>query len=137
MLTNASNKFNNFGLFILRVGIGAIFVIYHGWDKIMDGPDRWEKLGHNMSNLGINFLPTFWGFMAAFAEFGGGILLILGLFTRPAAFLMAFTMLVAVLKSMAAHNSFTHPLEMLAVFTALIFLGAGKWSLDARIRFKK
>lgn len=137
MLTNASNKFTNLGLFILRLGVGASFVIYHGWGKMVDGPDRWERLGNNMSNLGIDFLPVFWGFMAAFAEFGGGILLILGLFTRPAALLMAFTMLVAMLKHMAEYEGFTHSLELMVVFIALAFLGAGKWSLDARIKFKK
>lgn len=137
MLTNASNKFTNLGLFILRLGVGASFVYYHGWGKITGGPDRWERLGNNMSELGIDFWPTFWGFMAAFAEFGGGILLLLGLFTRPAALLLAFTMLIAMLKHMTANESFTHPLEMMVVFTAVAFLGAGKWSLDARIRFRK
>ena len=55
------------GLLILRIGIG-ISIFFHGLPKIMGGPETWTAIGGTMSNLGINFAPTFWGFMAAFAE---------------------------------------------------------------------
>lgn len=56
----------DFGMLVLRLGIGASFIIHHGYDKIAD-PGRWKGLGQQMSLLGIDFLPEFWGFMAAFA----------------------------------------------------------------------
>ncbi len=136
MLTNASSKFNDLGLLILRVGVGASFVVFHGYKKIMGGPDKWERLGREMTNLGVDFAPVFWGFMAAFAEFAGAAFLILGLFTRPSALLLAFTMLVATLKHINAHEGYSYSLELGVVFLALLITGAGKYSLDARIKLK-
>ena len=78
------------GLLLLRVGIG-VSIFFHGLPKITGGPETWTAIGGTMSNLGINFAPTFWGFMAAFAETIGGILFALGLFFRPAALLLIGT----------------------------------------------
>lgn len=136
MLTHASAKFHSLGLLILRVGIGASFILFHGYKKIMGGPEKWEKLGRNMTEIGIDFAPVFWGFMASFAEFVGAALLVLGLFTRPAAAMLAFTMLIAVLKHTAAGEGYSHALEAGVVFLALLIAGAGKYSLDARIKLK-
>ena len=72
--------------------------------------------------------------MAAFSEFFGGILLIIGLLTRPAAALLAFTMIVAIFSHINADEGFSSPLEMLIVMVAIIILGPGKYSLDNRIR---
>lgn len=136
MLTNASSKFHHLGFLLIRVGVGISFIVFHGYKKIMGGPEKWERLGRNMQEIGIDFLPTFWGFMAAFAEFGGAALLILGLFTRPAAAMLAFTMLIAVLKHASAGEGYSHALEVGVVFLALAIAGAGKYSLDARIKLK-
>lgn len=122
-------KYPDFALLLLRVGLGAAFMILHGWGKISN-PQAWERLGSNMSNLGITFLPAFWGFMAAFTEFFGAAFLLLGLFTRPAAALLSFTMLVAMLKHLMAAEKYSYPLELMVVFSAIMFLGAGRYSLD-------
>ena len=58
-------KHLDIGLLIARIGMGIGFLYYHGWDKIMGGPERWEGLGGAMSRFGIDFLPVFWGFMSA------------------------------------------------------------------------
>ena len=80
-------------LLILRLGIGGMFIL-HGWPKVIGGAAVWVKLGGAMTYLGVplgegqwGFLsdPKVWGAAAAFAEFVGGILLVVGLFTRPAA----------------------------------------------------
>ncbi|PSQ93378.1 MAG: DoxX family protein, partial [Bacteroidetes bacterium QH_2_63_10] len=70
-------------LLVLRVGIGISFVFVYGWAKISGGPGTWANLGENMALFGVTAWPTFWGFMAAATEFGGGILLMLGLLFRP------------------------------------------------------
>src|SRR3989338_2190037 len=101
----------NFGLLLLRVGLGLAFII-HGFPKIMGGVGQWTWLGNQMSQLGITFAPAFWGFMAAFSEFFGGILLVLGLGTRVAAFLMTSTMIVATLHHVNqgdAYGALSHP----------------------------
>ncbi len=94
MILTFLNKYRDVGLLILRVGFGIMFM-FHGAPKLFGGPERWGKLGAAMGNFGIDFLPAFWGFMASFSEFFGGILLILGLFFRPACILLTLTMIVA------------------------------------------
>lgn len=124
-------RFRDIGLLIIRVGLGAAFVM-HGSGKMFH-PESWAAIGGNMSNLGISFAPAFWGFMAAFAEFGGGILFVLGFLFRPAALMMAFTMLVALFHHFAAHdgfNTYSHALEVGVVFLGLLFVGPGKLSID-------
>lgn len=137
MLTNASTKFHHVGILLLRIGIGLSYAINHGYRKIFGGPELWESYGENMRLLGIDFAPQFWGFMAGFAEFAGGIFLAIGLFTRPFAAMLSFTMIIAILKKQAEDASFTYPLEMLIVVFSLMIIGAGKYSLDHHIRLKK
>jgi putative oxidoreductase len=123
--------YKDVGFFILRVGIGIIF-IGHGFPKIAGGIEKWIMLGSVMQNFGITFAPAFWGFMAACSEFFGGICLTLGLYTRIAAFFMSCVMIVALVMHLTKGDNFTiysHPLSMLVVFISLIFIGGGKWSL--------
>ncbi len=121
-----------FGLTVLRVGIGILF-IGHGCPKLIGGTSEWLWLGQQMSNLGITFAPLFWGFCAAFSECVGGICLILGLGTRVAASFMAFTMFVAVVHHIIKGDSYgyiTFPLSQMIIFITLIIAGSGKFSLD-------
>lgn len=124
-------------MLILRIGTGLSFAIFHGYGKIMGGIPKWKALGSKMSYLGLDFLPEFWGFMAAFAEFFGAILLVIGLFTRPAAFLLAFTMLVAIIMHYSSHESYSHALEAFTVFMAIMIAGPGRFSLDHLVRWGK
>lgn len=132
MLLKSLDRFRDFGLLILRLGLGFSFFWAHGWGKIFGGPEGWAELGGTVSLIGIDFLPTFWGFMAAFAEFGGGILLMLGLLFRPALFLLISTMaMAATMHIITGNGSPLHAIELGIVFLALFFTGPGKYSLDA------
>lgn len=127
----------DFGILLLRLGIGLSMMIFHGWGKIGGGSGRWERLGANMELLGLDFAPTFWGFMAAFAEFFGSGFVILGLLFRPMTLMLAFTMFVAALRHLnldpdqpgAGFGGASHALELLVVYLALFFTGAGRFSL--------
>jgi putative oxidoreductase len=121
------------GLLIIRVGIGLSFIFLHGFQKLTGGPERWAGIGKTMSNLGIDFMPVFWGFMAAFAETFGAVFLILGLFYRPATFMLAFTMFVAMMTHLAKldpWNKVGYPMELMIVFIGLLLIGPGRFSLD-------
>jgi putative oxidoreductase len=125
------------GLLLLRLVIGTSMALFHGYAKIAGGPERWTRLGGAMQELGISFLPAFWGFMAAFSEFFGSILLALGLFFRPTAALLAITMLVAVVRHLnipagepgSGWSGASHALELLGVYVALFLTGPGRYSL--------
>ena len=126
-------KYRDAGLLFLRLGLGTAFII-HGLPKLTGGPKLWAGIGKSMIHLGIDFLPTFWGFMAAATEGIGGILLILGFCHRPVCLLLSFTMVVATLTiasgKSADFGTYSHPLEMAIVFVSLALIGPGKLSID-------
>jgi putative oxidoreductase len=134
----SSSRINrDLGLLVIRLGVGLSMFLFHGYGKITGGPERWSGIGGSMESLGITFLPTFWGFMAAFSESVCSILLILGLFFRPAAALLAFTMFVAVLRHLglpdddpsAGWKGASHALELGSVFLGLLLAGSGRYAL--------
>jgi putative oxidoreductase len=128
----------DWALLILRVGIGLMFV-YHGYSKMFGGPAKWAELGGVMGLVGLKFAPVFWGFMAAFAEFFGGIFLVLGLATRLYAFLLLVTMVMASIMHLKSGQGLavaSHPIKMAVVFLSLMCSGPGALSLDVYLRSK-
>jgi putative oxidoreductase len=137
MLLSSLSKYADIGLLFLRVVFGCMFLFY-GTPMLFGGPDKWMQVGQAMGNFGINFTPAFWGFIAGLAEFGGGICLILGLFFRPVCFFLMITMIVASRMHLAKGEGLfgaAHAIEDGVVFLSLIFIGPGKYSLDALLRF--
>jgi putative oxidoreductase len=132
---NFLDRYRDWGLLFLRVGLGIAF-LFHGVPKILGGPEKWAGLGGAaMGAMGISFAPTLWGLMAALSESVGGILLILGLFFRPACFFLAITMAVAFNMHFQAgdpFNVFSHSLEDGIVFLALILIGPGKFVVQKK-----
>ena len=129
------DRYRDVGLLVLRVGLGAMMV-GHGWPKLIGGPETWERLGGAMSHLGVTAAPTAWGLAAALSESLGGVLLVLGLATRPAAASLAFTMFVAFWMHWAGGDGFrgwSHAAEDGIAFVAILLLGPGRYSLDARL----
>ena len=126
-----SENWRDIGLLILRLGVGAMFMV-HGVPKIMAGPELWVKVGSATGYFGIHFWPTFWGFLAALSESGGGFLMILGLFFRPAIALMFITMTVAATHHLVSGDGIqiaSHAIEAGTLFLSLIFIGPGKYTL--------
>lgn len=129
-------KYKDFGLLILRIGLGAMFM-NHGYGKLTGGPEMWEKLGSAMTYLGIGFAPQAFGLAAALAEFGGGMMLIVGLLFRPACAALFFTMLVASVMHLSKGdglNTASHAIELGIVFFSLILIGPGKYALDEKLK---
>ncbi len=134
------NSLSDAGLLLIRTGLGICFIFIHGLGKLTGGAERWEAIGKNMENIGISFAPALWGFMAAFVETFGALLLIFGIFSRPAAFLLAFTMFVAMMGHLAKLDPWgrvSHSLELMIVFLGLTLIGPGKLSVDYYLKNRK
>ncbi|MCX7014364.1 MAG: DoxX family protein [Candidatus Sumerlaeota bacterium] len=135
MILTYLDRHRDMGLLLLRVGLGFMFMC-HGLPKLMGGPNQWYEIGLAMGNLGIAAWPTFWGLMAALAEFGGGFLLMVGFFFRGALFLIIIDMIVALtfhLRHGDSFGTYSHPIEDGIVMISLFLIGPGKYALDSYI----
>ena len=121
---------------VLRVPVGIIFAA-HGAQKLFAwfGGYGLEGTGGWMESIGL--APGFlMALLAGSAEFFGGLALVLGVLTRPAAAALAVTMLVAIFSVhfanglFMANNGYEFGLALLAASLSLVFSGAGKASLD-------
>lgn len=110
---------------LLRVWIGAMFIV-HGGPKVFGGI---PKLTATVTKLGFPF-PEGFAWAAALSEFGGGILLVLGLGVRPATFFMGATMIVAAFIRHAddPFNKKELALTYLAVLIFFMVVGGGKYT---------
>ena len=120
-------NYPEFGLLIIRIGLGALF-IYHGWPNLVSGTAKWAKIGQSMSVFGINSIPAFWGFMISFVEVAGGALVIIGILFKSACFLLFLTSLISVARY--ADNGVileqgVHALRLSIVLLGLFFVGPG------------
>jgi putative oxidoreductase len=122
------------GLALLRVLAGVALAVNHGAAKIRDP----SQIISGAQHLGFP-APTFFGWMAALSEFFGGILLALGLATRPAAFFVACTMATAAFMAHARDNFSTREPALVFLCIALLFLiaGSGRYGVDALLRRRK
>ncbi|WP_409526599.1 DoxX family protein [Nitrincola sp. MINF-07-Sa-05] len=125
---------------VLRLPLGIIFAA-HGAQKLFGwfGGYGLEGTGQWMASIGLT--PGYlMALGAGSAEFFGGILLILGLLTRPSALVLAFTMLVAIFAVHIEHglflsnNGYEFGLALLAGSVALALLGGGRLSLDRQLQ---
>lgn len=123
----------------LRVIAGIIFTA-HGAQKLfawfggygLDGTGQW------MDSIGLT--PGYlMALMSGSAEFFGGLLLIIGLLTRPTALILAITMIVAIFTVhinnglFMSNNGYEFGLSLLAITLALFIQGGGKHSIDRKI----
>lgn len=122
--------------------------LYWGWQFAQSGWGRLHHVGNAVdffTSLNIPF-PTFNVYFVSGLEFVGGILLILGLFSRPISFLLAGDMLVAYLTADrdALFSIFSNPGKFYGadpytfLFASLMILafGPGLFSLDALLAKK-
>ncbi|OGE81829.1 MAG: hypothetical protein A2826_02545 [Candidatus Doudnabacteria bacterium RIFCSPHIGHO2_01_FULL_43_23] len=122
----------NYSPIFLRLALGAIMIM-HGYDKLfVTGP---EGVAVFFDNLSIP-IPLINAWFISLLEFGGGIAIVLGLFTRVLSLLFAGDMFVAFVTVHAKNGFFVKEggyefvMIIFAVALALACLGAGKYSLD-------
>lgn len=138
-----SNKFeikrildtDGYGATALRIPVGIVLAA-HGAQKLFGwfGGYGLEATGQWLASIG--FEPGYlMALLAGSAEFFGGIALVLGLLTRPAAAVAAFTMLMAMTVHVGnglfvSNNGYEFALVLLAASVSLVFQGGGSLSAD-------
>lgn len=132
------------GLLVLRLGFGLMMAIGHGWPKV----GAFEKLKDSWavpSVWPLSYISSPVSLIATIgAELGCAALLVLGLATRPAAFVLGFAMVVAAFQVLGDNPLFLPAagakepaLLYLIACVVLIISGAGKASFDAAIYKEK
>lgn len=116
------------GLFVLRAALGIIFLT-HGYPKLI-------RSNIDMQHFFVQHsLPAQFVYVAGVLEAFGGALLVLGLFTRPAALLLAIEMSVAIWKvhssgGILAVHLYEFPFALAAASLAVATVGPGAISVD-------
>src|ERR1019366_6707919 len=122
-------ELNPLGLLVLRLALGASFM-FHGYPKLSE-PARWLKAFQSYG------LPSYFAYISGILELFGGGLLVLGLFTRGAALLLAIEMGLMLGRvelptvGIYAFGKYELPLLLCAAAVALATTGAGVISFDA------
>ena len=140
-LAKLYTNFDEWAHVLIRVALGAI-LIPHAMQKLFGafgGPGMVGFIGMLQK---VGYSPTMapiLGWMIALLEFGGGILLIIGLFTRPVALAVLIFMLEAARFHYGIGGFFwtgrgnEYPLILAAIALYLLIRGAGAHSVDARM----
>jgi putative oxidoreductase len=126
---------DNVGKLILRLMLGVL-MLFHGYKKYQSGIDGIKKL------VVTNGLPEFLAYGVYIGEILVPILIIIGLYTRISSLIYALTMTIAIFLAHSSHlfslNAKTGgliietPLLFMLGAIALMFLGAGRYSIDKR-----
>ena len=126
--------YEDLGKLILRVTAGGLMLL-HGVAKLQSG------VGGIAGMLTAKGLPAAIAYGVYVGEVLAPLLLIVGLFTRPAAVVLALTMVTAValahpgdLFKLGAQGGWALELQGFYFFTAIVvaLIGPGAWSIDAK-----
>ncbi|AZO53953.1 MULTISPECIES: DoxX family protein [unclassified Mesorhizobium] len=126
-LFDGLSKYQPQALGVLRI-MTALQFIEHGTQKLFNFPAG-DHAAATLSGLPL---------AAGILEFAGGVLLALGLFTRPVAFLLAGEMAIAYFIAhyprdfFPINNSGDSAISFCFIFLYLVFAGAGAFALDKR-----
>jgi putative oxidoreductase len=115
-------------LLVMRLTLGTVMTV-HGFHKVFGG------LHHHAEFVASLGLPAWTSYLSSFAEFLGGLLVLVGLFTRVAAFAICVDLSVAIAKvhfhnGLMGNGGYEFPLALATLAFALIFFGAGPIAFD-------
>lgn len=136
-------QYKDYAALPLRLGLGLIFFA-HGGQKLFGwfGGNGISGVQGFMESLGI--VPAnFWAWVVSLAEFGSGVMLLLGLLTSVATTLIIIDMIVAIIKVHWTKGFFVggggYEFNLLIILSAvtLSVLGAQKFSLDEKLSKRK
>ncbi|MGO4436441.1 DoxX family protein [Rhizobium sp. RAF56] len=127
-LSDSLNRFQPYALGVLRI-VTALQFIEHGTQKLFSFPASANAGGGGMTALIL---------LAGVLEAFGGLLILIGWFTRPVAFILSGQMAFAYFMAHAprsffpANNGGDAAILFCFVFLYLVFAGAGRFALDNR-----
>ncbi|WED28054.1 DoxX family protein [Vibrio sp. DW001] len=135
MIAKVLSSKSGISTLILRVPLGLILAA-HGSQKLFSwfGGYGLEGTGQWMASIG--FEPGYvMALLAGSGEFFGGLALLCGFLTRPAALVVAFTMAMAMSVHIGnglfvANNGYEYALLLTVAALSLVFQGAGRYSID-------
>ncbi|WP_158751978.1 DoxX family protein [Acidobacterium sp. S8] len=127
------DRFRPLGVLVARVVLGVIMLV-HGWHKIFPHGSLYN-FAQTVAHLGM---PYWLGYVAAFTEFFGGALLVIGLLVPVAALGVAIDMAVAIIAVHLRHGltgpqGFEFPLSLFALALLILFSGSGHLAVDSRL----
>ncbi len=139
MLRRITSTYKTWATVPIRIALGMIFIA-HGAQKVF-GAFGGSGLGKFIATAApLGLWPSWlWMGSAAFAELIGGVLVLLGLFTRIGAAAISAVMIV-VIAGIHWGNFFVQdrgiefPFAMLCMAIMLLYTGGGKLSVDANLR---
>jgi putative oxidoreductase len=129
-MNNGTQLMRSWGITLLRITIGAVFVA-HGGQKFFMG---FHEVAEFLGSLEIP-QPTPAAILLTAVEFFGGLAMILGILTRYVAIMLAFDMAVAIIMFhwrngfFTAQNGIEFPLVLLVANLTLILSGGGEAEL--------
>jgi len=124
-MLSSPSTFSSYVLSVVRIIVGLLF-LEHGTAKYLGFPAM-QRATEALSMSGVGGL----------LELSGGALIVVGLFTRPVAFLLCGEMAVAYFYAHFPRDFFPvvnggdAAILYCFLFLYLVFAGAGPWSLDA------
>ncbi|EKO3655818.1 DoxX family protein [Vibrio metschnikovii] len=136
LITKLVESKSGYSTLALRIPIGIVFMA-HGAQKLFGwfGGYGLEGTGQWMASIGLG-PGMLMAFLAGSGEFFGGLAILLGILTRPAAAVLSVTMLVAIFAVHFEHGLFMSnggyefALALLVASVSLMMSGAGKLSID-------
>ena len=139
-LSSSFGRTADLGPLLMRVGLGAAFAT-HGWLKFNGGVDNFAGF---LDSLGVP-LPDLVAWLQIMAEGIGGLMLIAGLFTRFVV-LPQIAVLVGALLMVKSDlplvnpdgtPGFSYEIALMAGLLGLLFVGPGRFSLDAVLLWER
>lgn len=120
---------NDKALLVLRIALAVVLVL-HGYGKLFGGMDGFTGM---LDKMGFP-LPVVMAWIVALLEFFGGLAIAVGLFTKYVSYLVIvqFAVILIIVKKLSFPSSDTD-LLVFAAAIVLALLGAGSWSLDAKM----
>ena len=124
----------DWGLLLLRLGFAALLIGLHGWTRlgraynfVVHG-QPWTFVDL-VGRLGFPFPPVF-AVLSALSESAAVTLIAVGLFTRPAAAIVAFNMAVAFYNEAGKGDPFELPALYLLLALVVLVAGPGAMAVD-------